>query len=101
MGSDKVGSKDDEKIRKIVQAWDKYAREVIKAITRALVNIINEKSITRKKKMVDLFLEELASKKDDIISAFIFTIKPDFRELYIESMRKVEKALENMKKKKR
>ena len=101
MGANKKSNENGSKASRteLLKEWDEYSRSLIRALTSAVVGILTMKGLAKKKKLADKLLNELSEKKDDVIAGLLFTIKPDFREEYIASMKKIEEALEASKKK--
>ena len=74
--------------------WDRYCRDVIRTVAEGIVRVIEAKKqgLIMQKKLADKFLAELRSRQDEVLKVFLYTVKPEFRDVYIEVMDKVTRA---------
>ena len=66
------------------QEKQEYVKQVIKGLAQAVKTIAEEKNLIAKKKLYDQLVAELQIKGPIIISAFLYALKPEFREVFME-----------------
>ena len=74
--------------------WDEYCRGILRTIADGVVKVFMAKKqgLIIQKKVADKFLAELRSRQDEVLRVFLYTVKPEFRDVYIEIMDKITKA---------
>ena len=61
-----------------------YVKEVIRSFAQAVKTVMEEKNLIAKKKLYDQLVAELQAKGPIIVSALLYAIKPEFKEVFIE-----------------
>jgi len=74
--------------------WDRYCEGVIRTIADGIVKVIEAKKqgLIMQKKVADKFLAELRSRQDEVLKVFLYTVKPEFRDVYLEIMDRITRA---------
>jgi len=68
---------------------EEYVKGVLLAVLDGVCEILREGPLVRKKKKADKFLKELEEKKVEILTCFFYSVKPKFRPVYLEWLRRL------------
>jgi len=73
----------------------KYTKEVIDAVGEGIEKILKAKKqgLIVQKRMGERFLEELKANKDEVMRAFLFSVKKEFRDTYLKWIRRIVEAV--------
>ena len=61
-----------------------YVKQVIRGFAQAVKTVAEEKNLLVKKKLYDQLVAELQQKGPIIITAILYAIKPEYREVFAE-----------------
>jgi len=65
----------------------KYVKEVLSSLNSAVSEILKAKSLVKKKKLFNRFIREFEEKGTVLMTCFLYAVKPEFREQFIDFLR--------------
>lgn len=68
-----------------------YSKDVIKNVLESIMTVLGAKKygLIKQKQIASQVIKEMQPNKDDIMKAFMFSVKPDFRKLYLDYLDKI------------
>ena len=82
-----------EKEAELIEAIE-FSRRVISAVGDGLEKVLKAKDqgLIKQKRKATKLGKKLKKNQDEIMKAFLFSVKPEFRDTYIEVIKKVTEA---------
>jgi hypothetical protein len=77
-------------------ARNKYCIDTMMAVADGLEQVTKVKGKILQIKAMKKFLKSLREKKEEVMTPIIYTIKPEFRDTYIELLQRFSDALEGI-----
>ena len=73
-----------EKLRKVVE----YYTSVLKTVLDGIASVLDAKKggLINQKRTADKMLSELKENQDQVMEAFLFSVKPSFRDFYMTAV---------------